>query len=304
MEKKINSYSSPFNLGHKALEDLFTGNVVVQEKVDGSQISFGLIDGELSVRSRRKEVNQEKPEMFEKAVTYLKTVTDEMIPDWIYRGEFLMKPRHNTLSYTNTPKNNIILYDIDKGNQDYVERGAMQTHAFALDLTCVPTLATYSTKPTLEELQKLLETKSVLGGVKIEGIVIKNYGRFDWAGKKTLMGKLVSDAFREVHTKDWKKRNPQKNDFYIELVKEYATEQRWNKALQHLKEEGKLEHSMRDIPLFMREVSEDILAECKEEMMEKLFKHFWKKCAKGMTRGLPEWYKGLLTQSMFEASDG
>jgi hypothetical protein len=42
----LRSYSSPFNLGHKALEDLFDGTVTVQEKIDGSQFSFGVFNGD------------------------------------------------------------------------------------------------------------------------------------------------------------------------------------------------------------------------------------------------------------------
>ena len=47
MKSTIRSYSSPFNLGHKALAVLFSGSVTVQEKIDGSQFSFGIVDGEL-----------------------------------------------------------------------------------------------------------------------------------------------------------------------------------------------------------------------------------------------------------------
>jgi hypothetical protein len=38
--EKIHSYSKLYNIGHKAVEDLFNEEVLIQEKLDGSQISF------------------------------------------------------------------------------------------------------------------------------------------------------------------------------------------------------------------------------------------------------------------------
>lgn len=50
----ISSYASPLAIGHKGIAQIFDGdNVVIQEKIDGSQISFCVDDeGALHVRSR------------------------------------------------------------------------------------------------------------------------------------------------------------------------------------------------------------------------------------------------------------
>ena len=55
------SYPSIFNLGHKAIERLLDGPVNVEEKIDGSQFSFGLIDGQIRVKSKSVEMNVEAP---------------------------------------------------------------------------------------------------------------------------------------------------------------------------------------------------------------------------------------------------
>jgi len=52
---RLNSYPKVYNLGHAAIVHLFDEPVTVEEKVDGSQFSFALIDGELSARSKGKE---------------------------------------------------------------------------------------------------------------------------------------------------------------------------------------------------------------------------------------------------------
>ena len=56
------SYGKIFNLGHKETEALFDGPVVVEEKIDGSQFSFGSINGELKVRSKGREFDPLAPD--------------------------------------------------------------------------------------------------------------------------------------------------------------------------------------------------------------------------------------------------
>ncbi len=42
--ENINSYPSVYQLGHKAIQNIFDGKVVIEEKIDGSQFSFGMIN--------------------------------------------------------------------------------------------------------------------------------------------------------------------------------------------------------------------------------------------------------------------
>jgi hypothetical protein len=79
---KISSYSKVYNLGHRTIEQLFDGIVVAQEKVDGSQFSFGLIDGELYCRSKGKRQMPEQPDkMFAGGVV-------KGLPEW-YKQQLL-----------------------------------------------------------------------------------------------------------------------------------------------------------------------------------------------------------------------
>jgi hypothetical protein len=114
---------------------------------------------------------------------------------------------------------------------------------------------------------------------------------------KTLMAKYVSEAFREVHRK--KKYNSSRKDVIQNLVEHYRTDARWQKAVQHIRDEGKLEDSPTDIGSLIKEVCVDVHEECKDEIQEILFKHFWKQIARGITAGLPEWYKETLIEKQF-----
>jgi len=290
----LHSYSSPYNIGHKALEDFFDGKIVVQEKIDGSQISFGNHNGELFVRSRRTPIDLDDPGMFARGIDTIKSIDDILYNGYTYRGEYLAKPKHNTLSYNRVPVGHIIIYDIDRGDQDYMDPEEIENETQRINLEAVPFIGEVFQKPSVEWLDELLTKESVLGGVKIEGVVLKNYSKFG-PDKKVLMAKYVSDAFKEKHGKDWKERNPGQNDFVNELALQYKTDARWMKTVQHLRESGELENNPRDIPKLMREVNQDILQECEEEIKDALFKHFWKKTiSRSVTHGLPEWYKGLL----------
>jgi hypothetical protein len=153
-----------------------------------------------------------------------------------------------------------------------------------------------------DQLRALLETVSILGGQKIEGMVIKpkNYDLFG-RDHHVLMGKFVSEAFKEVHKKEWAgSKTPTNNDIIGILAACYGTEPRWNKAIQHLREAGTLEDSPRDIGPLMTEVPQDILKECEDEIKDKLFKWAWPQIRRVVTRGLPEWYKQKLLDKQFD----
>ena len=295
----INSYPQVYAVGHKVIKDLFAGEVAIEEKIDGSQFSMGVINGELCCRSKGKQIILDAPEkMFAKAVETALELKDELHPDWIYRCEFLQKPKHNVLLYDRVPKKNLILYDIMVGVEDYTGYVVKQAEATRLGLDVVPQFY-YGKLTNLGELNDLLEKESVLGGTTVEGVVVKNYDLFTQQ-KKYAIGKYVSEKFKEVADGDWKRRNPSQNDLLQQLIVRYRTEARWAKAVQHLEERGELLGEPRDIGSLMKEVAIDTRKECEDEIKDILFKYYWNKIQRGITGGLPQWYKEQLAQQAFD----
>jgi len=291
------SYPSVYALGHSALKELFSDAVCVEEKIDGSQFSFGLIDGELKARSKGKQLILDAPEkMFERAVDVIKTLP--LHPGWTYRCEYMQKPKHNVLAYSRVPANHLILFDINTGEEEYLDYTQKAEEAARIGLEIVPLLCSGRIE-TFEEFAAFLERESILGGVTIEGMVIKNYTKFG-QDKKVLMGKYVSEAFKEKHQKEWKESNPQNRDIIQGIIVRLKTEARWNKAVQHLREEGVLEGSPRDIGKLIREIPADILKDEEGWIKEALFKYAWPHIQRGITAGMPEWYKTKLAESQFE----
>lgn len=291
----LSSYPKVYNIGHRAIADLLNDPVIIEEKIDGSQFSAGLINGKLEMRSHHCEVFPENAGMFQKIVDYFVSIKDLLHPEWTYRGEFLSKPKHNTLEYSRVPKNFFILFDINDGQESYLPPDQKILEAFPLGFETVPLLSHHTETMPLD-FSKLLQTKSVLGGTTIEGFVIKNYNRYGIDGH-CLMGKYVSEAFKEKHQKNL---NFNKKGFIELLTAEYKTEARWNKAVQHLREQGLLSDEPKDIGILLKEINEDLMNECGDELKEKLFNYWFREIKRGIAKGFPEWYKQELLKKQLE----
>lgn len=317
MADSWHSYPSIFALGHRAISALLTVPVHVEEKVDGSQFSFGLFDAYerdgtlpegatvLRVRSKGAVMMPDAPEpMFKEAVDTAKRLAPLLHVGWTYRGEYLKKPRHNGLAYDRIPKQHVIIFDINSGHESYLTEDEKRAEAERLGLEVVPVLHT-GLLDNITLFRQFLDRQSVLGGQPVEGVVVKpqDYGLFG-PDKKCLMGKFVSEAFKEVQSKAWRDDNPGRADILDGLTATYTSQARWMKAVQHLRERGELDESPRDIGKLMLEVPQDIEKECRGEIAESLFQWAWPKVRRTVVRGLPEWYKNELMKKQFAADEG
>jgi len=293
----IHSYPKIYNVGHVFVKDIFSDTVLIQEKVDGSQFSFKKDEcGQVFCKSKNKIIDGDIQKIFAKAYNWVQTNSHLLKPGWTYRGEALYKPKHNTLEYGRAPEAGFILFDIDRGICDYLTQYEVHVEAKRLGLEVVPSYR-YEVIKDPSTILGLLDQTSFLGGCKIEGIVIKNYHQMNKFGQ-TLMAKHVSESFKEKHSNN--KTFKEGKNFLDLLAEDYRTEARWHKALQHLRDEGKLENSPSDIGLLMKEITRDVLEECKEEISEQLFNKFWKRISRGLTLGFEGWYKTKLLQNQFE----
>lgn len=297
---RIWSYPSVYALGHKAVEGILDGEVVVEEKIDGSQFSFGLLGGQLLCRSKGKDQHPDAPDnLFQKATDVVKTLP--LRPNYVYRCEYLSKPKHNALAYARTPKNHLIVFDVEVSNQSFLTPAEKQREAERLGLEHVP-LIRIGRIENYEAFAALLKTPSVLGGCTVEGVVIKNYAMFT-AEKKIAAAKYVSEKFKEVQSHEWKNANPTMKDIIGQIGDSLHTEARWQKAVQHLREVGRLEGSPRDIGPLIREIPDDVMRECADEIKERLFAYGWPHIRRALMRGFPEWYKQELAKSAFDAAN-
>ncbi len=300
----INSYGKVWHLGHRNVRDLFEYPCIVEEKVDGSQFTFAMLDGKLCARSRNMEIdlkNDNIPNLFRPTVEHIRSVAHLLRPDWVYRGEAMKAAKHNALEYGRPPAGNLVLFDVETTPSYFLEHEEKAEEAERLGLEPVPLVCRVEPgidQPSKDWLEGLMERESVLGGVKIEGVVFKAVGGFGGDGK-SLKAKFVSDAFKEVHRKDWKKQHPTKKDILAEVLKKYRTEARYQKCVQHLEERGELSGDYTDIGPLIKEMQGDVLEECLEEIKEDFWQYFAPNFKRRIGNAIPQWYKDKLLAEQF-----
>lgn len=296
----LGNYPKIWNLGHKEVSDIWNYEVHVEEKIDGSQFSFGVDSGgQLFMKTHHCDVTNDKPfGLFEGVMTWCAANKDKMRPGWTYRGEVIAKPKHNHLAYERVPAGNIVIFDIDRGMEDFLGYIDKQQEALRLGLETVPYMF-YGTVNNPETVRSFLDRKPLLGGKMIEGIVIKAYGHYG-EDKKTLMAKLVSEKYKEVAKEEGNTMKPAKASIIEGLVAMYKTEARWRKAFQTLRDNNVLKLAPSDIPALRNEVMRDIEVECGDAIKNALYMSFKNDVLRGSVNGLPEWWKQTLVDMSFE----
>jgi hypothetical protein len=300
----IKAFPKIFVIGQDYIIDIFKEEVEITEKIDGSQFDFGKINGELYFRSKGVQLYPENAEkLFLKAIEYVLSIQDKIPDNTVFYCEYLKTEKHNVLKYNRVPKNNLALFGISNatGTKFISKYEELKQYADLLDIEAVP-MFYYGKIDSPEQLVSFLEKESILGGVKIEGVVVKNYQRQFLLGGQPIplmMGKYVSESFKEVHRKSWGKEFTAKGKW--ELFKDsFRTEARWHKAIQHLRDNGELEFSPKDIGKLLKEIQKDIEEEEKENIKEFLWNEYGKDIMRRAVIGFPEFYKNFLLQRSFE----
>lgn len=295
----LKSYPKILPLTGKYFDYIAGVGVEITEKVDGSMFAFGKDrEGVLHFRSKGAVIEANAPQdLFKPAVDYVLSVQDKLPNGVAYYSETLKSPRHNTLAYAGIPKNHIALF----GMFDYDRTGGnswevLREEATRLDVDIVPLLGK-AILGSAEQAQEYLSIDSFLGNCKVEGIVIKDYTRpMEFSGQiyPLIALKFVSDSFKEKHANN-PEYIPQSSKLEV-VINNYRTEARWDKAIQHLKEKGVLTNEPKDIGILMRELSEDLVLEEKENFKEELYQIYKKQWTANLCRGFPEYYKKVLLE--------
>lgn len=294
----ISSFPKINALGTKYVQDIFMEPVEITEKLDGSQFSWGKVNGELIIRSKGAIINQSAPDnLFNEGVAYILSIADKLPDNMAFYGEYFKRPRHNTICYDRIPTHHIALFGVVSLPDVFADdHDTLVYWAERLGIEAIPLLYR-GLVPNKEFLLQFMDSVSVLGGAKIEGVVVKNYNR---SVKMTadhilpiMCAKLVSEAFKEVHRGRWKDEET-KGGKLEQFYNRFRTPARWAKAVQHLKERGELTETPKDIGALFKEISLDIEAEEKEFIMEHLYLMHRKDLMKHATNGMPQWYKEQL----------
>lgn len=270
MEQK--KYHSIVRYGHISTREVLNrgDQIIIQEKVDGANASFAVVDGELKCWSRNRELNMSNT--LEGFYVWAKQniEVDKLLEGVVYFGEWTAQHK---VVYEGYAKQ-FFLYDIYNLHlEEYVSFSMVRDEAKRLGLNLIPVFF----EGEFESFEQLMsyvgrtELNGKLGQeVSGEGIVVKNVDYRDSFGKQMFV-KLVVDKFAEVQMQKAPK-DPKKKFTPEELkVRECITSPRVEKQLFKMIEEGLLErdYGVEDMGKILKHISplvaEDIL---KEEMDE------------------------------------
>jgi hypothetical protein len=297
--KQVPGYSKVFQLGSAGTERALVGPVVVQEKVDGSMMCFGINeDGELVMRSHHQPLDPDTcPKQFRAAMEHVRSLDLAwVLPDTYFYAEMLDTAKHNTICYSRIPTNHLVLFDMISSSGWY-GREDLAIVAERLQIDLVPEL--YCGEVNVEMLRTLLSTQSYLGSSTVEGVVVKNYHETVCPGGRMqpLFVKLVNEAFKERNQKEFKAKTTRGT--IEEYIASFQSEARWMKACQHLRDQGLLVGEPRDIGALVKEIDRDLLEEESENIKEELFRLVRGEILRKAKMGFPEFYKNKLIEWTF-----
>lgn len=294
-------YPKILNIGDSLLRSLFIGQVNVEEKVDGSMFRVWFnSQGKMLTGSKSVSYDEEHPvdKGFYKAVeSAVNHLSYHDFRDMFFVFEYLAKPKQNTLTYSRVPKDNLVLLDIMADNQ-FISYQQKKEIADEIGFEVVPLLF-QGIINSADELQELLKTESFLGKSVIEGVVIKNYTQFHtipYMVGMPVFGKFVRKEFKELNKIEWKVGIPIED----RIIEGFPKEARWQKAVQHLKEQGLLTGGVKDIGRILEEINRDFEEECSDMIKELLWKEYKRKIQTKMKHGFADWFKKKLLEEIWE----
>lgn len=226
-------------LGNIEVEGIDRGEVFVFPKLDGTNASVYIKNGELRAGSRNRELTLDKDNAgFYKYVLDNRGMFFEFFnkhPNHILYGEFLVK--HSIKNYTDDAWRKFYIFDVyDTIEGNYIPYPIYKD--WVLDMECLHPIKLMQ-DPDYESLIETAENNTYLmkEGFKGEGVVLKNYkyknryGRVTWA-------KIVRNEFKQtVRKKDPTKEIPMiEQDFIDQYLSRELIDKEFSKIV--IEEEG------------------------------------------------------------------
>lgn len=252
---KIHALGGPENDG------ILNEIVVCQSKIDGANFRCRYLPEEsrLIYGSRSQILPDNVDENEWKAVRSFKKAfgmyRDKFIPNVIYFSESMQK---HTIYYENI--SDTIGYDVfDVEREEFYDWRAAKV---AFEQIGIPFVHVHFEKHGslvgYDELKALIKL-SPYRKEGDEGIVLKCYKKKNAFGRP-LFAKMVDDIFKEDNRKVFKQGVPRTTNDESEIVDRYLNDVRFQKAINHFKEQGEV-IDMSLMPKLFKYLGDDVLSE-------------------------------------------
>lgn len=256
-------YGKVHRLGKEETDGILVGDVAIQEKIDGANVSIWVTeDGKIEMGSRTRQLRGD--ETFNGFIPYVLAHTGiqallTLHPSYRLYGEWLVK---HTIDYKATAYKKFYLFDIwvpdggEEGHFLHQEQVASYAKEFGIDV--VP-MYTPITNPTLEQIDELVG-KSEFGD-RGEGVVLKNLTFKNGFGDM-VYAKRVTESFKEDNGIVFGGNNKHSDTYWEMFVtNKYMTLERVQKILNKLQPEVNERLDMKHIPRIMGMAYHDMLTE-------------------------------------------
>lgn len=203
---EFTKYQHVERVTHQECEGLLEGLCYVFPKIDGTNASVWINEGSLCSGSRNRELSEESDNAgFHK---WIISKLDQFLPlfvsheNYILYGEWLVP--HSLKTYRDEAWRDFYVFDVlDTFTGLMLPYEAYKDLLEEHKINYIPPLAKIK-DPNSENLLQLLERSGEFlikdGHGKGEGIVVKNYDFVNKYGRQ-VWGKMVTNEFKEVHTK-------------------------------------------------------------------------------------------------------
>ena len=165
---------------------VFSDKVIVEEKVDGSQLVFLVSEtnGTLNIVTKKGTEVKVDDRDFAPAVKEIGKMAGHVRHGWIYIVEFLRGLQHNKIMYNEVPRKGLMLVDVTMKDNSFLNRQTREKEAKRLGIECLPLLwepTDHEKELTSYILVDLFREPAYLGGLLVPGLIVKeNVGERTW----------------------------------------------------------------------------------------------------------------------------
>lgn len=295
------SYPKVHRLGKEETDGILDYEVIVQEKVDGANISIFQHEGKLRCGTRTRMLPEDESfNGFQEAVqnNFNLAMYFSRNPDHILYGEWLVK---HTITYPDEAYRKIYLFDIyDKRGDKWMPQEYVKAEAEFLGLEYPHIFATG--KVSEEQVQEFVG-KSALAPAG-EGVVLKVDGFVNKFGDHAY-AKVVHQKFKESNAIVFGGNNKHSETYWeMYVVNKYCTVGRVQKIMQKIQAETERRLGYEHIPRVTQTCYHDMITEEIWEIVQKVPALDFRKLKGLCTKKFVQIYKDILNNSLSIADEG
>ena len=273
---EFKKYTDIIRHGKNGTHQTIEGNVqiVIQEKLDGSNASFKVVDGQILAFSRNTQLDEGNG--LRGFYQWTQTLNpSQLLEGVIYFGEWLV--RHK-LDYGDN-MNQFYLFDIyNEHTKEYVSFSMVEDESKRLGLNLVPVFYIGDVLP-FDEIEKFAGQSKL--GEKGEGVVVKNYN-YKNKYETQVFTKIVTKEFQESNGVKNPKSATTKKDSFDQFLDTYMTKARVEKILYKMVDEQVLneDYAIEDMGLILKNAGTRIYDDLIKEELDSLLKQLKVKVGK------------------------